>query len=100
MSFVLGIISVFIFAAVVGVISYVVWRMAKGHTKLQESREVKPHEHIWSPWEEHEAALYDGSTLVRYAPGQLRTCLDMSCAAEDIRLIGGQTTSGDNDANA
>lgn len=73
------------------------WRISKGHSKLEESREVKAHEHIWSPWESHEVALYDQDTLVRYAPGQLRTCLDMSCAAEDVRMIGGQTTSGEKD---
>jgi hypothetical protein len=88
---VLGILTIVAGAIFVG------WRIAKGHSKLEESRTVIDHSHIWSPWEAHEAALYDGATLVRYAPGQLRTCLDMSCAAEDIRLIGGQTTSGEKD---
>lgn len=98
MTFLWALLGVIALVVVIGAAVYFGWRISKGYTKLQESRKVKPHEHIWSPWEEHEAALYDGSTLVRYAPGQLRTCLDMSCAAEDIRLIGGQTTSGDNDA--
>lgn len=98
MSFLGGILfTVFSIVVLIGV-GYVVWRIAKGHSKLEEARKEIKHEHVWSPWEDHEAALYDGSTLVRYAPGQLRTCLDMSCGAEDIRLIGGQTTSGDNDA--
>jgi len=95
--FILGVVAFFLFCVVIGAVAYVVWRIAKGHTKLEASRTVKAHEHFWSPWEEHEAALYDGSTLVRYAPGQLRTCLDSSCNAEDIRLIGGQTTSGEKD---
>ncbi len=93
----LGVIGLFV---IVGVAVWLGWRFAKGHAKLEESRKVRKHEHFWSPWEEHEAALYDGSKLVRYAPGQLRTCLDSSCNAEDIRLVGGQTTSGDNDAYA
>lgn len=95
--FILGVVGFFLFCVVIGAVVYVVWRVAKGHAKLEESRKVKAHEHIWSPWEEHEAALYDGPTLIRYAPGQLRTCLDPSCNAEDIRLIGGQTTSGEKD---
>ncbi len=93
----LGIIGLFV---IVGVAVWLGWRFAKCHAKLEASRKVKPHEHVWSPWEDHEAALYDGPKLVRYAPGQLRTCLDPSCNAEDIRLSGGQTTSGDNDAYA
>ena len=100
MDFFLGILAVLFTFVVLCLVGYVVWRIAKGHSKLQEARKVKAHEHYWSPWESHEAALYDGATLIRYAPGQLRTCLDSSCNAEDIRLIGGQTTSGDNDANA
>lgn len=97
MEFFLGMLALLGIIALIGVIAWVVWRMAKGHTKLEESRKVKPHEHVWSPWDDHEVALYDGSTLVRYAPGQIRTCLDPSCNAEDVRYTGGQTTSGDKD---
>lgn len=95
--FIVAIVGVIVLVAAVGVAIWLGWRLAKGHAKLEASRKVKAHEHLWSPWEEHEAALYDGATLVRYAPGQLRTCLDPSCNAEDIRLIGGQTTSGEKD---
>lgn len=83
--------------AVVGIAIWFGWRVSKGHTKFEESREVKAHEHYWSPWDDHEVALYDGATLVRYAPGQLRTCLDSSCNAEDVRMVGGQVTSGEKD---
>lgn len=93
----IGIVLFIVFIAVLGGVGYLAWRMAKGHTKLEESRGEVKHSHVWSPWTDHEAALYDGPTLVRYAPGQLRTCLDPSCGAEDIRLIGGQTTSGEKD---
>lgn len=76
---------------------YIGWRMSKGYVKLQASRTVKAHEHVWSPWEDHEVGLWDNGTLVRYAPGQLRTCLDPSCGLEDVRYVGGQTTSGEKD---
>ena len=98
MEFVWALLGLIGLIGVVGGAIYVGWRVAKGHTKLEASRTMRKHEHVWSPWEPHEAALYDGPTLVRYAPGQLRVCCDPSCNAEDIRLIGGQTTSGDNDA--
>lgn len=100
MTFVWALLGMIGLVAIIAGATFVGWRLSKGYTKLQAARLVKPHEHVWSPWEDHEAALYDGSTLVRYAPGQLRTCLDPSCNAEDIRLVGGQTTSGDNDAYA
>lgn len=72
-------------------------RLGKGKAKLDASRAEVKHNHLWSPWGDHEVALYDGPTLVRYAPGQLRTCLDPSCGTEDVRMIGGQATSGEKD---
>lgn len=95
--FILGAIIVVLGVAIIVSSCYVTWRMAKGYSKLQASRTEVKHSHVWSPWDDHEVALYDGATLVRYAPGQLRTCLDPSCNAEDVRLVGGQTTSGDKD---
>ena len=71
--------------------------MAKGHSKLEASRTEVKHNHYWSIWEDHEVALYDGSELVRYAPGQLRTCLDPECGVEDVRMIGGQHAAGEKD---
>lgn len=96
-TFFLAIIGTLVFFAVIGGAIYLGWRVSKGHTKLEEAREVKAHEHYWSPWDDHEVALYDGAELVRYAPGQLRTCLDSSCNAEDVRMVGGQVTSGEKD---
>jgi hypothetical protein len=96
-TFFFAIIGTLAFLALVGGAIYVGWRIAVGYTKLREAREVKPHEHYWSPWDDHEVALYDGAELVRYAPGQLRTCLDSSCNAEDVRYVGGQVTSGEKD---
>ena len=93
----LGVILTFVVIGVLSVVSWVVWRMAKGHTKLEEARTEIQHKHFWSPWEDHEVGLWDGGKLVRYAPGQLRTCLDPDCGVEDVRVIGGQTTSGEND---
>jgi len=97
MDVILAIIGVVALLVIVGAAIFVGWRISKGHSKIEASRKVIKHEHVWSPWDAHEAALYDGPTLVRYAPGQLRTCLDPSCNAEDIRLVGGQTTSGEKD---
>lgn len=78
-------------------VGYLGWRMATGYSKLQASKKEVKHSHVWSPWGDHEVALYDGPVLVRYAPGQLRTCLDPSCGTEDVRMVGGQTTSGEKD---
>lgn len=92
-----GVLGLIALVAIGAVASWIGWRVAKGHSKLQAATTVTDHEHVWSPWDEHEVALYDGATLVRYAPGQLRTCLDPSCNAEDVRMVGGQTTSGEKD---
>jgi hypothetical protein len=97
MSTILTMLGLVLLLAIVGFGIYLGFRMGKGKAKLEDLQTEKPHLHIWSPWDDHEVALYDGADLVRYAPGQLRTCLDPSCNAEDVRYTGGQTTSGDKD---
>ena len=97
MTYFVAILGVLGLLAIVGFATFIGWRVAKGHNKLQYLRTPTAHQHVWSPWDDHEVALYDGPVLVRYAPGQLRTCMDPSCNAEDVRLVGGQTTSGEKD---